>query len=87
MKMVDIKCLICEESLEIPPYIDPDNYDGQLYCRACQLLWDVKLVESKVRKYKVAEKQTKPRPSNITIVSSIPEYDDSKKAEGDIKES
>jgi hypothetical protein len=79
--MVDIKCLICEESLEIPPYIDTENYDGQLYCRACQLLWDVKLVESKVRKFKVAEKQTKPRPSNITMVSSIPRPSDSEQKE------
>ena len=83
--MVDIKCLICRESLEFPPYIDADDYDGQLYCQSCQLLLDVKLVESKVRKYRVADKQTKPRPSVIKVVSSIPRRDYSKEAEGDVK--
>ena len=84
--MVEIKCLVCGESLEIPRYIDPDDYDGQLYCKSCQLLLDIKLLKSKVRKYRVAAKQTKPRPSEITIVSSMPRPDYSKKAGGDVKE-
>ena len=55
--MVDIKCLVCEESLEIPPYIDPADYDGQLVCQECKSLLHVKLVKGKVQKYKIVEKK------------------------------
>lgn len=84
--MVDINCLVCEEPIKIPSYIDPDDYDGQLYCQSCQLLLDIKLLKSKVRKYRFAAKQTKPRPSEINIISNIPRPDYSKKAEGAAKE-
>ncbi len=84
--MVDVKCLVCGKSLKIPPDIDLNNYDGQLFCRACQLLWDIKLVASKVRKYKLAQKQPEPIPSKLTVKMNIPDRDYSKEAQGDIKE-
>jgi hypothetical protein len=70
--MVDIKCLVCKESLEIPPCIDLDNYDGQLFCHECNSLWDIKLKSSKVIKYKLAKQQPKVRPSTIKLIANIP---------------
>lgn len=80
--MVDIKCLVCGESLEIPPYIDTDNYDGQLNCHKCNSLLYIKLVSSKVRKYRVVEKNT--QATNI-IKSAFPERKYPTSAQGDIK--
>ena len=54
--MLEIKCLVCEETVEIPDFIDTDNYDGQVVCQKCRSLLHVKLVESKVRQYKVVER-------------------------------
>jgi hypothetical protein len=84
--MVDIKCLVCKESLEIPPYINPDNFDGQLFCHECNLLWNVRLKSSKVEKYKLAEKQPRVQPSNIIVKMDIPRPGYSKKSEGNDKE-
>ena len=83
--MVEIECLVCRKKIRFPQYIDPNNYDGQLYCRACQLLLDVKLVASKVRKYKVAEKQTKPRPPVIKLITAVPRPDYPKNAQQEPK--
>jgi hypothetical protein len=79
-KMVDIKCLVCKESLVIPPYIDPADYDGQLFCHECNLLWNVRFKSSKVVKYKLAEKQPKAQPSKIIVKMGIPPYDESLRA-------
>lgn len=54
--MVEIECLVCGKTIEIPEFIDTDNYDGQVACRECASLLHVKLVGSKVRKYEVVEK-------------------------------
>ncbi len=54
--MVEIECLVCGKTIEIPEFIDTDNYDGQVACRECASLLHVKLVASKVRKYEVVEK-------------------------------
>jgi len=49
--MVDIKCLVCGESLEIPPYVDTEKYDGQVSCKACGSLLHIKLAGAKVQGY------------------------------------
>ncbi len=54
--MVEIECLVCGKTIEIPGYIDTNNYDGQVACQECASLLHVKLVSSKVRKYEVVEK-------------------------------
>jgi len=82
--MVDIKCLVCEESLKIPPYIDPDNYDGQLVCHKCNSLLHVKLVASKVRKYKVVENK---RERDIKIILSPAYPKEAEDEEKELKES
>ena len=84
--MVDIKCLVCEKSLKIPPDIDPADYDGQLFCRKCNLLFDVKLKLSKLRKYKVAKKQPEVKTDINIVYSPVPRPDYSKEAEGEVKE-
>ena len=55
--MVDINCLVCEEHIELPRYIDTQDYDGEVVCQKCESLLHVKLVKSKVRKYRVVEKK------------------------------
>jgi len=85
--MVDIKCLVCEESLQIPLYIDPADYDGQLVCHKCKSLLHVKFVGSKVKKYKVVEKKME---RDIKIITGVPRPPSSEKAENeekDLKES
>ena len=77
-KMVEIDCLVCGKTIKIPSYVDPEDYDGQLFCRKCNLLLDIKLKSSKVKKYKVAEKQPKTIPSTIKVISAIPRPDYSK---------
>ena len=54
--MIEIECLVCGKTIEIPEFIDTDDYDGQVACRECASLLHVKLVGSKVRKYEVVEK-------------------------------
>ena len=54
--MVEIECLACDKTLELPQFIDTDNYDGQLVCSKCKALLHVKLVKGKLRKYKIVEK-------------------------------
>jgi hypothetical protein len=60
-------------------YIDPDDYDGHIFCHECNLLLYVKMESSKVKKYKVVEKQKINVQSNIILKSSIPRPDYSKK--------
>jgi len=85
--MVDIKCLVCKESLEIPPYFNLDDCDVQLYCHECNLLWNVRFKSSKVTKYKLAEKNLKIQPSNIVVKTAIPPYDESLRlVKPDVKE-
>ena len=54
--MVEIECLACDKTLEIPKSIDTDNYDGQLVCSKCKALLHVKLVKGKLLKYKIVER-------------------------------
>jgi DNA-directed RNA polymerase subunit RPC12/RpoP len=55
--MVELECLVCGETVKIPKFIDTDNYDGQVVCQNCTSLLHVKLVQSKVRQYKVVDKK------------------------------
>ena len=84
--MVEIECLVCGKPIEFPSYIDPDDYDGQIFCRECNLLLYVRLKSSKVKKYKVVEKQTINVKSDIIVHSSIRRPDYSKESEGKVKE-
>lgn len=56
--MVEINCLVCGKAIEIPEFIDTNNYDGQINCPGCKSLLQVKLVGAKVRKYGVVEKKS-----------------------------
>ncbi len=76
--MVEIECLVCKKKIIFPSYINPTNYDGQLYCKECQLLLDIKLVKSEVIKYKVAVKQPEPTPPVIKVITAYENTADSK---------
>lgn len=66
--MVELECLVCGKAIKIPQFIDTDNYDGQITCHKCNSLLHVKLVASKVRKYKVVEsKREGDVPKNLTF--------------------
>jgi hypothetical protein len=55
---MEINCLVCGKAIEIPQFIDTDNYDGQISCPSCKALLQVKLFGSKLRKYEVVERGT-----------------------------
>lgn len=57
--MVELECPNCKKLIDIPKGIDTKYYDGIVVCQECGLWLDIKLVESKVRKRKVVEKQVK----------------------------
>jgi uncharacterized Zn finger protein (UPF0148 family) len=56
--MLEIKCLVCGKTIEIPEFIDTNNYDGQLACPTCKSLLQIKLAGAKVRKYMVVERKS-----------------------------
>jgi uncharacterized Zn finger protein (UPF0148 family) len=56
---VEISCLICGKNIEIPEFIDTNNYDGQIGCPNCKSLLRMRLVEGKARKYEVVEREAK----------------------------
>lgn len=64
--MVEIECLACGKAIEIPKFIDTNNYDGQVACPECASLLYVKLVGAKVRKYMVVER----KPESLTVAES-----------------
>ena len=53
---MEISCLICGKTIQIPEFIDTNNYDGQISCPSCKALLRVKLVGAKARKYEVVER-------------------------------
>jgi hypothetical protein len=57
--MDEITCLACGKPINIPDFIDTNNYDGQLTCAECKSLLHIKLGGGKVRKYEVVEKKSK----------------------------
>jgi hypothetical protein len=50
---MEIECLVCGKNIEIPSFIDTENYDGQINCPACKSLLQIRLFGSKLRKYEV----------------------------------
>jgi transcription elongation factor Elf1 len=48
-----IECLICLRETVIPKNLNTANYDGQITCRECGSLLQVKLVKSKVEQRKI----------------------------------
>lgn len=57
--MVNIECLACGKALQLPQFIDTDDYDydGQVVCQECKSLLHVKLEKGKVRKYKIIKEK------------------------------
>jgi hypothetical protein len=53
---MEIECLVCGNTIEIPSFIDTENYDGQINCPACKSLLQVRLFGSKLRKYELVER-------------------------------
>ena len=66
--MVDINCLVCKKPMEIPSCTKLEDYDGQLFCCECNLLWDVKFKSSELKKYKLAKQQLKVKPATMNII-------------------
>ena len=54
--MVEIECLLCEKPIKLPKCIDTEDYDGEVVCQECQSLLYIKLVKSKLRKYRIKER-------------------------------
>ncbi len=48
-----IECLVCLKETAIPRNLNTQKYDGQITCRECGSLLQVKLVKSKVEQCKV----------------------------------
>ncbi len=48
-----IECLVCLRETAIPNNLNTQKYDGQITCRECGSLLQVKLVKSKVEQCKV----------------------------------
>ncbi|MGD9115752.1 MAG: hypothetical protein PVJ61_01015 [Dehalococcoidia bacterium] len=53
---MEINCLVCDKVIEVPSFIDTDNYDGQISCPACKSLLKVRLYDSKLRNYEVVQR-------------------------------
>jgi hypothetical protein len=53
---LEISCLICGKNIEIPLFIDTNNYDGQISCPSCKALLRMKIFGGKVRKYELVER-------------------------------
>jgi DNA-directed RNA polymerase subunit RPC12/RpoP len=67
--MVKIKCLVCGRTIQIPGFVDTNNYDGQVACPECASLLHVKLVGEKVRKYSVVERKNPESQQTIVLLS------------------
>ena len=52
-----LECLVCGENFSIPMFINIDNYDGQVVCQNCKTLLYLRLVQSKVKRYKVVDER------------------------------
>ncbi|MDP2731227.1 MAG: hypothetical protein Q8O55_12215 [Dehalococcoidales bacterium] len=65
--MFEIECLACDQTLELPKYINMDNYDGQLVCSKCKALLHLKFVKDELRKYKLIERTRPGTPAKFNI--------------------
>jgi len=71
--MVEIQCLACDKTLKLPQFVNTDNYDGQVVCPECKALLHIKLVKSKVLKYKIIKKEF-PQREPIKYVEIVKDY-------------
>jgi hypothetical protein len=53
---MEINCLVCGKAIEIPQFIDTENYDGQISCPSCKSLLQIRLFGSKLRKFELVER-------------------------------
>ena len=51
----NLECLICGKTFQIPKFVNIENYNGQVVCQNCGSLLHIRLIQSKVRQYKVVE--------------------------------
>jgi DNA-directed RNA polymerase subunit RPC12/RpoP len=59
--MDKINCLVCGKPLRLPSYVvDSEQYDGEVRCEICFARLHLKLVGSKVQKYKVVSTDQSP---------------------------
>lgn len=74
--MLKIECLNCCKPLEIPEWVNTDNYDGEIVCKKCCARLAIKFKGSeKPAKYKLVEKPPK-ESIQITHVETIKDYPD-----------
>ena len=66
--MIEIQCLACDKTLELPQFINTDNYDGQLVCSKCKALLHVKFVKDELVKYKIVERLRLGEPVELKVV-------------------
>ena len=62
--MLEIKCLHCCETLDIPKWVDTDSYiyDGEIVCSKCQARLAITFVGSpKPVKYRLRKNPPKPK--------------------------
>jgi hypothetical protein len=74
VKMVEIECLVCAKVVDIPKFVDTDDYNGQLTCRECGSLLRIRLAGSKVKEFAVIEKGfvTPPATREIPVAPVAP---------------
>ncbi len=65
--MVEVECLLCEKPLKLPKDFDSEDYDGEAVCQECQSLFHIKIVKSKVRKYRIVERKFGPLPAGVMV--------------------
>ena len=65
--MLEIQCLHCFNTLDIPEWVNTDKYDGEISCKKCGARLAIKFVGStKPVKYKVV-KEGKPRKVEFNV--------------------
>ncbi len=68
--MVEIECLLCEKPIKLPKDSDTENYDGDVVCKECQLLFHIKLVKGKLQKCRVKQRGFR-KPSGEQLDSGL----------------
>ncbi len=56
-----IPCLVCDKPIKLQTYINTQNYDGEVVCRECNSLLHIKLVKSKLEKYRLVKADFPPQ--------------------------
>lgn len=67
--MPKIECLFCYEPIDIPKYIDLEEYEGEIVCKNCHTRASIKFANSpKPTKYKVVKEGA---PREIKVITAI----------------